>query len=49
MSGPGADTHSVTVPLPSDDDARAVIGEDYDPDTVPGPRPAGWHKSRAVR
>jgi hypothetical protein len=33
MSAPTAYKESVTVPLPSDSDIRAVIGEDYDPAT----------------
>jgi hypothetical protein len=31
MSAPTAYKQSVTVPLPSDGDIRAVVGEDYDP------------------
>ena len=34
MSIPSAYKQSVAVPLPSDGDVRAVIGEDYDPDTT---------------
>jgi Carboxymuconolactone decarboxylase family len=34
MSAPSAYEKSVAVPLPSDGDVRAVIGEDYDPDTT---------------
>jgi Carboxymuconolactone decarboxylase family len=34
MSAPGSYKQSVTVPLPSDGDIRAVIGEDYNPDTT---------------
>lgn len=34
MSAPSAYKQSVAVPLPSDGDVRAVIGEDYDPDTT---------------
>ncbi|HEY1670372.1 MAG TPA: carboxymuconolactone decarboxylase family protein [Trebonia sp.] len=33
MSAPSGYKQSVVVPLPSDGDIRAVIGEDYDPDT----------------
>jgi hypothetical protein len=33
MSAPTAYKESVTVPLPSDSDIRAVVGEDYDPAT----------------
>ncbi len=34
MSAPTAYRQSVTVPLPSDDDLRNVMGHDYDPDTT---------------
>jgi hypothetical protein len=34
MSAPSGYKQSVVVPLPSDRDIRAVIGEDYDPDTT---------------
>ena len=34
MSAPSAYRQSVAVPLPSDGDVRAVIGEDYDPGTT---------------
>ena len=34
MSVPSGYKQSVAVPLPSDGDIRAVIGEDYDPDTT---------------
>jgi hypothetical protein len=34
MTAPSDYKQSVTVPLPSDGDVRAVIGEDYDPDTT---------------
>jgi hypothetical protein len=34
MSAPSGYKQSVVVPLPSDDDIRAVIGEDYDPGTT---------------
>jgi hypothetical protein len=34
MSAPRGYEQSVVVPLPSDDDIRAVIGEDYDPATT---------------
>jgi hypothetical protein len=33
MSAPSVYKQSVVVPLPSDPDIRAVIGDDYDPDT----------------
>lgn len=33
MSEPSGYKQSVVVPLPSDGDVRAVIGDDYDPDT----------------
>ena len=34
MSAPSAYKTSAAVPLPSEDGARAVIGENYDPDTT---------------
>ena len=34
MSAPTAYRQSVAVPLPSDDDLRNVMGEDYDPDST---------------
>jgi hypothetical protein len=34
MSAPSAYKQSAAVPLPSDGDVRAVIGEDYDPGTT---------------
>jgi hypothetical protein len=34
MSAPSGYKQSVVVPLPSDGEIRAVIGEDYDPDTA---------------
>jgi hypothetical protein len=34
MSAPSGYKQSVAVPLPSDGGIRAVIGEDYDPDTT---------------
>jgi hypothetical protein len=34
MSAPTAYRQSVAVPLPSDDDLRNVMGQDYDPDTT---------------
>jgi hypothetical protein len=34
MSAPSSYSQSVAVPLPSDGDIRAVIGEGYDPDTT---------------
>jgi Carboxymuconolactone decarboxylase family len=34
MSAPSSYQQSVAVPLPSDGDIRAVMGEDYDPDTT---------------
>ena len=34
MSAPSGYKQSVVVPLPSDGDVRAVIGEDYNPDTT---------------
>jgi len=34
MSAPTAYRQSVAVPLPSDDDLRDVMGQDYDPDTT---------------
>lgn len=35
MSAPSAYRQSVAVPLPSDGDVRAVIGQDYDATRVP--------------
>lgn len=34
MSSPSDYKQSVTVPLPSDDEIRKVVGEDYNPDTM---------------